>query len=40
MADVILFMVNVRDGMTAADKEVAAMAAKMRQTGYFGLQQS
>lgn len=25
MADVILFMVNVRDGLTAADKEVAAM---------------
>lgn len=28
MADVILFMVNVRDGMTAADKEVAAMLQK------------
>lgn len=25
MADVILFMVNVRDGLTAADKDVAAM---------------
>ncbi len=28
MADVILFMVNVKDGMTAADKEVAAMLQK------------
>ena len=28
MADVILFMVNVREGMTAADKEVAAMLQK------------
>ena len=28
MADVILFMVNVRDGMTAADKEVAAILQK------------
>ena len=28
MADVILFMVNVRDGVTAADKEVAAMLQK------------
>ncbi len=28
MADVILFMVNVRDGVTAADKEVAAMLRK------------
>ncbi|MBE5040437.1 ribosome biogenesis GTPase Der [Ructibacterium gallinarum] len=28
MADVILFMVNVRDGMTAADSEVAAMLQK------------
>lgn len=28
MADVILFMVNVRDGMTAADKDVAAMLRK------------
>lgn len=28
MANVILFMVNVRDGMTAADKEVAAMLQK------------
>ena len=28
MADIILFMVNVRDGMTAADKEVAAMLQK------------
>lgn len=27
-ADVILFMVNVKDGMTAADKEVAAMLQK------------
>ncbi len=27
-ADVILFLVNVRDGMTAADKEVAAMLQK------------
>ncbi len=28
MADVIIFMVNVRDGMTAADSEVAAMLQK------------
>lgn len=28
MADVILFMVNVKDGLTAADKEVAAMLQK------------
>lgn len=28
MADVILFMVNVRDGMTAADQEVATMLQK------------
>ena len=28
MADVILFMVNVREGVTAADKEVAAMLQK------------
>ena len=28
MADVILFMVNVREGMTAADKEVASMLQK------------
>ncbi len=28
MADVILFMVNVRDGLTAADKDVAAMLQK------------
>lgn len=28
MADVILFIVNVREGMTAADKEVAAMLQK------------
>ena len=28
MADVILFMVNVKEGMTAADKEVAAMLQK------------
>ncbi len=28
MADVILFMVNLKDGMTAADKEVAAMLQK------------
>lgn len=28
MADVILFMVNIREGMTAADKEVAAMLQK------------
>ncbi|MCD8049469.1 MAG: ribosome biogenesis GTPase Der [Clostridia bacterium] len=28
MADVILFMVNVKDGMTAADEEVAAMLQK------------
>lgn len=28
MADVIIFMVNVRDGMTAADREVAAMLQK------------
>ncbi len=28
MADVILFLVNVKDGMTAADKEVAAMLQK------------
>ena len=28
MADVILFMVNVKDGMTSADKEVAAMLQK------------
>lgn len=28
MADVTLFMVNVREGMTAADKEVAAMLQK------------
>lgn len=28
MADVILFMVNVREGITAADKEVAAMLQK------------
>lgn len=28
MADVIIFMVNVRDGMTAADQEVAAMLQK------------
>ncbi len=27
-ADVILFMVNVRDGMTAADKDIAAMLRK------------
>ncbi len=30
MADVILFMVNVRDGMTAADKEVASMLRKCK----------
>lgn len=28
MADVILFMVNIRDGLTAADKDVAAMLQK------------
>lgn len=28
MADVIVFMVNVKDGMTAADKDVAAMLQK------------
>src|SRR5699024_3021813 len=28
MADVIVFIVDVRDGMTAADKEVAAMLQK------------
>jgi GTP-binding protein len=28
MADVIIFMVNVKDGMTAADEEVAAMLQK------------
>lgn len=28
MADVIVFMVNVKDGLTAADKEVAAMLQK------------
>lgn len=29
-ADVILFMVNVRDGMTAADKDIAAMLRKSK----------
>ena len=28
MADVIIFMVDIRDGMTAADKDVAAMLQK------------
>lgn len=28
MADVIIFMVNIRDGLTAADKDVAAMLQK------------
>ena len=28
MADVIVFMVNVREGMTAADRDVAAMLQK------------
>ena len=38
-ADVIVFMVDVRGGITAADQEVADVLRRIEQAGYPGRQQ-